>query len=190
MAWFGAKGKDMPTSEGKTTISVREAVLYDIAALEAMLLMGAEETDVLPPYDQLHSWHVALNMIESGCVFIAEEVTEDSKQSRAVGCLMLDARTFHWNPSIKVLESVHYYVLPPYRARTCADGTPVWRALLEAGKELADIAQTTLKVESFFSAREDNRAEVKDELFKQAGYAYMGGNFLYVPKPRAAEKAA
>ena len=196
---FG-KGK---TDTVSTTIAVRRANLGDLRALEILLMKGHEESEMLPPPDIAHAYHTAINMIQAGMVFVATEIDADKKRELVVGTLMLDGKTYAWNPEVTIIESVHFYVLPEYRARSINSGTParlngmpVWRALLEAGKDLSTAASEVhgktipFRCESFFSAKADNRAEAKDELFKQAGFAYTGGNFIFFPPPTSDEQAA
>lgn len=176
----------------KTKIIIRAATPYDLFALELMLAKGIEESaGLLPDYDQMHFFHTAINMCAAGLVFVAAERDDVAKHEKLVGCLNLDGKTWAWNKTVTILESVHFYVLPEARGRTLEDGkTAVWEGLLQAGQALADAAGVPMVINVIHQVGAENRAGAKDELFKRAGLQYMGGNHLYLPKPKAAEKAA
>lgn len=176
----------------KVKIAIRPGKVYDLFALEWLLMKGIEESNgLLPNFDQLPTLHQGLDMLYTGTVFVACEIHEAGKRERIVGCLALNAEKFSWNASATVLRSMHFYVLPEARAHTLADGKSlVFEGLLAAGQALSDAAGVPLLVEQLHQVGPDNRAAAKDELFKRAGLAYVGGNHAYLPKPPAAEKAA
>ncbi len=173
----------------KTTIAVRPVQKWDLWALELLLAKGIEESDgLLPDYDPLHFAHTAINMIAAGLIYVAVEIDEAAKQEKIVGCLAMEAKSWSWNADVRLIESVHFYVLPEVRGRQLADGkTPVWEGLLKAGQALADGAGMPLRVEILHKL--DDRGTAKDELMKRAGFSYTGGNHLYLPKA-AAQQAA
>src|SRR5262245_4115744 len=121
-------------------ILIRYATKYDLIPLEVLLGKGIEESGgLLPNYDALHTYHAAINQIAAGLIFVAAAVDEAAKREKIVGCLVLDTNTWHWNPSVTILRSVHFYVVPEARGQRLADGkTPVWKGLLDAAQELAD----------------------------------------------------
>lgn len=174
----------------KTKIIVRRAERFDLIALELLLSKGIEESKgLLPPYDWGHVYHAAVNQLQAGLIFVASEA------EKIIGCLSLDAQKWTWNPAFTVLRSVHFYVLPEERAKTLPDGkTLVFQGLLQAGQWLADQASSEeyacpLIVEQLHSLGPDNRAAAKDELMTRAGFAYAGGNFVYLGQPPKAEAA-
>ena len=170
----------------KATISIRRGNVYDLFALEFLLSKGLEESNgLLPDYDQLPTLHKSLDMLHTGSVFVACEGDEAARSEKIVGCLALNPEAFSWNSAVVVLRSVHFYVLPAFRARTLADGvTLVFDGLRRVGSDLADAANMPMIIEQLHQVGPDNRAEAKDELFKRAGLSYVGGNFVYLPKPR------
>lgn len=172
-----------------TKIDIRRGTVYDLFACELLLAKGLEESKgLLPDYDQLAFFHKSLNLLDSGCVFVARELVDD-KRERIVGCLALNPEEFSWNSSAKVLRSVHYYVLPAYRPRTLEDGkTLVAEALRDAGCALADLSGMPLIIEQLHQVGPDNRAAAKDRMFERAGMSYVGGNYVYLPQ--RAEAAA
>ncbi len=189
---------------------VRSANRYDIFALEALMKRALEESGgLLPPYDVDCFDDGAKALIRAGTVFVAVELSEDRKREKVVGCLALRPTTWHWNSNITLLESVHFYVLPEARKVRLHDGkTLIWEALLECGKQLANIASyrerpdgntafsaTALRIDMLFSlggeeGAADNRAIAKDEIMKRFGFQYVGGNHVFIPKEVQAEQAA
>jgi hypothetical protein len=179
-------------------IRIRMANPYDLFSLELLLDKGIEESKgVLPNYDQLQFMHDALDRIASGFVYVACELDEAKKQEKVIGCLALEIRGFGWNANAKLLESVHFYVLPEYRGRTLPDGkTFVYEGLVAQAQGLADVAATQaeapikLVIENMHQVGPEARNGAKDELFKRAGLDYLGGKHLYVGKVRAQAGAA
>lgn len=174
----------------KPKIGIRRGNVYDLFALELLLAKGIEESNgLLPDYDQLPTLHKGLNMLHAGAVFVACEIRE--KTERIIGCLALNGEAFSWNSSSEVLRSVHFYVLPDARAHTLDDGkTLAFEGLRAAGCALADAAQMPLIIEQLHQVGPDNRAEAKDELFKRTGMSYVGGSYVYLPRPAEESKAA
>jgi len=171
-------------------LEIRPANVYDMHQLEILLYKGIEESKgLLPPYDVFQVYHHALKLIEIGSVYILQDIDEEKKQRTVVGCLMLDATSFKWNDAVKWLESVHFYVLPEWRAKKLPDGKLPFEALVDAAKGLAEACAMPLKIESFHQAG-DNRVLAKDTLFEKAGFFYIGGNFAYLPKSMQQKEAA
>ncbi len=175
----------------KPKVGVRRGNVYDLFAVELLLARGLEESNgLLPGYDQLPTLHSALNMLHSGCVFLACEIIDD-KRERVVGCLALNPEKWSWNSDAEVLRSVHYYVLPEARSWTLDDGkTLAAEALREVGCALADAAGLPMIIEQLHQVGPDNRAAAKDRMFERAGMSYVGGNYVYLPQPVQEEKAA
>lgn len=184
---------------------IRLANPYDLFALENLLAKAIDESGGLyPDYDQAHFFHSSLMLIDKKFVFVGCSVNEAEKKERILGCLALEPKKWSHNPHAPILESVYFYVLPEGRAVTLDDGkTPLWRGLIDAAKHMATLASYSkdhegqvhfmpipLRVELMFMLGTDNRAGAKDELLKGAGFHYTGGNHIFVPDPKAAEKAA
>lgn len=175
-------------------IRVRMARLYDLYSLEVLLDKAIGESGgIMPAYDAAHCYHQAINRIESGLVYVACEIDEAKKIEKVVGCLMMDIRSVDWNPQAKLLETIHLYILPEYRARTLADGKQlVFDGLIGFGRGIADVAASQSEapalfiVDQLFQVGPEAKADLKDKLFERAGFAYLGGKHLYIAKPAAA----
>jgi hypothetical protein len=188
---------------------VRLASRYDLFALERLMEKAlAESGGLLPPHDPDHFVHSSMALISKGLVFVAVEVSEDKKRERIVGCLALDARSWHWNPRALFLESVHFYVLPEARKVKIHDGKMLLaEALLACGKQLSTVSSyhqqkdgetvfmpVPLRIDMLFQLSAegitDNRAAAKDELMRGCGFIYVGGNHVFIPKEEQAQAAA
>lgn len=189
----------------KLKYGIRLANPYDLFALENLLAKAIDESNGLyPDYDQDHFFHSSLILINKKFVFVAVSIDEAAKKERILGCLALEPKKWAHNPHAPILEGVYFYVLPEGRTATLEDGkTPLWRALIDAAKSLATMASYSkdnegqvhfmpipLRIELMFMLGTDNRAGAKDELMKTAGFSYTGGNHIYVPEHKQAEKAA
>ena len=176
---------------------IRPANQFDMPALELLLARGIEESKgLLPPYDWRTAWHHGINQIAAGLIFVVASIDEAAKRQKIVGCLVLDAQPWTWNPAVTVLRSQHFYVLPEERSNKLADGKLIWEGLREAGQRLSDLASQDaqrpipLLIEILHQMGPDARVEAKDELMRRAGLQSVGGTWLYMPKMAAEEKAA
>ena len=182
---------------------IRPANFYDLFALESMLAKAIDESGGLyPDYDQVAFFHSSIELIKQGFVFCACSINEAAKQERLLGCLALEPKKWVHNPSIPIIESVYFYVVPEARKITLDDGkTLLWRGLIETAKSVATMSSyfkdakgethfnaIPLRLELMFALGDDNRAGAKDELMKGAGFGYTGGNWIFTPEHK--QKAA
>lgn len=188
---------------------IRAAERFDLTALEELMKRALLESGgLLPHYEPFHFWHSSLRLIEKNLVFVAVEVSEDKKRERIVGCLAMEPRNWHWNPHTLLFESVHFYVLPEARKVKLHDGKMlISEGLLAAGKMLSTVASyhkqpdgstvfaaAPLRIDMLFQmtgeGMADNRAAAKDEVMRSCGFAYVGGNHVFIPQEEPASKAA
>lgn len=161
-----------------TEIVIRKAEFHDITALEGLLHRGIEEANgLLAPYDPETAYRTGLEQIAQGLVFVAAE-NLDSKRQKLVGGLCLAVGKWHWNRNAQFLESIHYYILPEYRARSVGSA-PVGVALLTAARAGAQAANLPLVINI---GSGEVRLEAKERLMDRAGFHRVGGTYLFKPK--------
>lgn len=172
-----------------TTISIRQAEFQDCVAIERLLRRGLQDTlGFLPPYDQQFAYRAGIDLIGRKLVWVAQEHIDET-HVRIVGVLMLDVKGWNWNPAIKYLENVHFYILPEYRAKTTViplqgedpikTKMTVATHLLDVAKQMAKTNDMALLMQMIYTPKDTAR---KDRFFESSGMSYTGGNFFYLPQ--------
>lgn len=145
-----------------TTIKIRQARPVDASNLYRLLVEAHDESGVYPPTDP----HMGLNWITQtltdGYVLVADV------SGRLVGTMALTNYHFPWSPQW-YLYLEWLFVQRKFRK----DGA--FHALLKAAHAYADLkcAPMMLGVSSG-----DKDVFLKDKLFQQNGYQYIGGDFI------------
>ena len=145
-----------------TTIKIRKARPLDASNLFRLLTEAHEETTVYPPTDPAMGLNWISRTLIEGYVLVADV------SGRLVGTLALTNYQFPWSPQW-YLYLEWLFVQKKFRN----DGA--FHALLKAAHAYAD----ELKAPMFMGVSSgDAEVFLKDKLFQQSGYIYLGGEFI------------
>lgn len=145
-----------------TTITIRPAKPLDTSNLVRLLTAAHDESGSYPPVDQ----HMGLNWItgtlNEGYVIVADV------SGRLVGTLALTNFNFPWSPE-QYMYLEWLFVQKKFRKGGAFD------ALIKACHAFAD--QNDAPILAGVSSG-DKDVFLKDRLFQQQGYHYIGGDFI------------
>lgn len=145
-----------------TTVKIRPAKPLDTSNLMRLLTAAHDEAGAYPPFDLQLGLNWVTRTLNEGYV-IAADVS-----GRIVGTLALTSYNFPWSPQM------YLYLEWLFVQRKFRRGG-AFEALLQASHAFAD-AQELPILAGVSSA--DAKVFLKDKLFQQHGYTYMGGDFI------------
>lgn len=144
------------------TIKIRQAKPLDASNLYRILCEAHEEGGAYPPTDPHMGLDWITRTLNTGYVVVADV------SGRLVGSLALTNYHFPWSPQM-YLYLEWLYVQKKFRKQGA------FNALIEAAHMFADEKDAPLM--AGVSAA-DTDVFLKDRLFKQKGYQYIGGDFI------------
>lgn len=143
-------------------IQVRRAIPKDIVNISKLLAQGwNEQTVEYAPIDDVCGYRWILGILEEGFVAVAD------LNGRIVGATCASPYRPPW--SLQWLVDMEFlYILPQFRGDGVAEG------LMKAVEGFADKHNAPLT----FGIQSGDKALIKDRMMEQAGWQYVGGNFL------------
>lgn len=145
-----------------TTIKIRKARPLDASNLFRLLSEAHDESAVYPPTDPHMGLHWVSRTLIEGYVLVADV------SGRLVGTLALTNYQFPWSPQW-YLYLEWLFVQEKFRK------AGAFHALLKAAHAYAD----ELGAPMFMGVSSgDKEVFLKDKLFQQNGYIYLGGEFI------------
>lgn len=145
-----------------TTIKIRPAKPLDTSNLVRLLTAAHDEAGAYPPVDQAYGLSWITQTLNEGYVVVADV------SGRLVGTLALTNYQFPWSPQW------YMYLEWLFVQRKFRKGG-AFEALITACHAYADSKNAPI-VAGVSSA--DARVFLKDKMFEQHGYTYMGGDFI------------
>jgi len=147
---------------GTKTILVRRAEPRDCVNIAKLLSEGwNEQTVEYAPVDDLRGYRWILDILEVGFVAVAD------LSGRIVGAAGLAPYRPAWSQST-MLELEFLYILPAFR------GEDVAKELIRSVEAFADKVEMSMT----FTIATGDRPVIKDRMMRNAGWTYVGGNFL------------
>lgn len=149
-------------TKSKKTIQVRKAEPKDIVNISKLLINGwNEQTVEYAPINDVRGYAWILGILDEGFIAVAD------LNGRIVGAVAASPYRPPW--SLKWLVDVEFlYILPQFRQADIA------RLLISASEGFADEHGAAMT----FGIQSGSRVLAKDRMMKQAGWEYVGGNFL------------
>ncbi len=145
-----------------TTIKIRPAKPLDVSNISRLLIEAHENAGAYPPVDHTVGINWVTRTLSEGYVLVADV------SGRLVGTLALTNYQFPWSPKwYMYLEWL--YVQEKFRKGGA------FEALIQATHIHADDNDAPI-IAGISSADVD--VVLKDKLFEQHGYKYMGGDFI------------
>jgi predicted N-acetyltransferase YhbS len=145
-----------------TTIKIRPAKPLDTSNLVRLLTAAHDEAGAYPPVDQAYGLNWITRTLTEGYVIVADV------SGRLVGTLSLTNYQFPWSPKW------YMYLEWLYVQRKFRKGG-VFEALIQAAHAHAD--QMNAPILAGVSSA-DAKVMLKDKMFQQHGYQYIGGDFI------------
>jgi predicted N-acetyltransferase YhbS len=145
-----------------TTVKIRRAKPLDASNLARLLFAAHDEASAYPEVDQVYGLNWITQTLSNGFVIVADA------SGRVVGTLALTRFNFPWSPQ------VYLYLEWLFVQRKFRKGG-AFEALIQAAHAFADEHKLPI-LAGVTSA--DAKVFLKDKLFKQHGYTYMGGDFV------------
>lgn len=145
-----------------TTITIRPAKPLDTSNLVRLLTAAHEEASAYPSVDPAYGLNWITRTLTEGYVIVADV------SGRIVGTLALTQYNFPWSPQL------YLYLEWLFVQRKFRKGGS-FEALIQASHAFAD--EHKMPILAGVSSA-DARVLLKDKLFKQHGYMYMGGDFV------------
>lgn len=154
-------------------IRVRKAEPKDVVNICKLLKAGwNEQTVEYAPVDDLRGYKWILSILEEGLVAVAD------LNGRIVGAACASPYRPPWSLQW-MLDMEFLYILPSFREAGVAED------LLGAIEGFADRVKLSLT----FGIQTGDRPLVKDRMMKQAGWTYVGGNFIRPTEDDGQEQA-
>jgi len=134
-------------------------------------------------FDPTETMHILVDKVAQSLVIAS--MNDDRKVN---GILVLRMSTWPWNPRMRFLESIMFYVRPEDRATKTSDGKLLATALLDVAINAADRIGVRLSVPVLWGDK-DTR-DLRDAFLKRKGLDYAGGTFFYTPDGKGLAEAA
>lgn len=159
-----------PKNKQPVQITLRPATARDATPLYNLLIRYFEELDLLyPPPLEMPTMAWGLTIVNAGGVIVAEADGE------FVGSVGLEIGTFPWNPNVRYMNGVWFYVSPERRKGGCAE------RLMKAAKEIAARNRMALRLDNIWGVE----PELQDRYRQIHGFQYVGGNHVWFPAAEA-----
>ena len=154
--------KSAQGADKEIKIRVRRAEPKDCVNIVKLLKEGwNEQTVEYAPVEDLRGYRWILDILEVGFIAVAD------LSGRIVGVAGAAPYQTPWSQTW-MLEMEFLYILPSFRKEG------VHKGLIDAVEGFADHVNLTLT----FTIATGERPLIKDRMMKQAGWNYVGGNFL------------
>ena len=156
------KGKKPASGLASKKIQVRRAEPKDIVNIAKLLKSGwNEQTVEYAPINDVRGYAWILGILDEGFAAVAD------LNGRIVGAACASPYRPAWSLTW-LIDMEFLYVLPQFRKDGIAEG------LIKAVEGFADKHKASMT----FGIQTGDRPLVKDRMIKQAGWTYVGGNFL------------
>lgn len=157
-----------PTPGAKLQITLRQATARDATPLYNVLIRYFDELKLFyPPPIESNTMAWGLTIVVGGGCTIAEADGE------IIGCVGLEIGQFPWNPTVKYLNGVWFYVAPERRKGAVAE------KLMSAAKAVAAKNGMALRLDNIWGVE----PELQDRYRQMHGFQYVGGNHVWFPSP-------